>query len=209
MNLLRGAHLIAQVHDHRICETSLLSRASLDTMPAKRVQKLLFKSNDVVDVDFSSLRVDDWCDDLRAFEADCMEQMRVHKERALSDGRVLSPEPNARARGARELDAAGLFSLDAHEREFSVTISAMKQHVPIAWFNALIAFMEKYGTKGAISLERGTRDEHLHIQVMQVVTIRTASRYALHPASARASLAMLTSPSIRSSFFPFHRRSWL
>ena len=107
------------MHDGTICETFLLSRAPLDTMPAKRVQKLLFKSNDVVDVDFSSLRADDWCDDLRAFEADCMEKMRVHKERALSDARVLSPEPNARARGARELDAACLFSPDAHEREFS------------------------------------------------------------------------------------------
>ena len=161
------------MHDRTICKTFLLSRVPLQTMPAKRVQKLLFKSNDVVDVDFSSLRADDWCDDLRAFEADCMEQMRVHKERALSDDRVLSPEPNARARGARQLDAARLFSPDAHEKEFSLTISALKQHVPLAWFNALIAFMEKYGTKGAICLERGTRDEHLHIQVMQIVTIRS------------------------------------
>lgn len=173
------------MHDRTICETSLLSRAPLDTMPAKRVQKLLFKSNDVVDVDFSSLRADDWCDDLRAFEADCMEKMRVHKERALSDARVLSPEPNARARGARELDAACLFSPDAHEREFSVTISALKQHVPLAWFNAIIAFMEKYGTKGAISLERGSKDEHLHIQVMQTITKRPTSRYSLDPGSAR------------------------
>ena len=95
-----------------------------------------------------------------------MEHMRVQKERALSNACVLSPESNARARVARELDAAGLFSPDAHDKEFSVTISALKQHVPMAWYHALIAFMEKYGTKGAISLERGSKDEHLHIQVM-------------------------------------------
>ena len=136
-------------------------------MPTKRVQKQLFKSNDVVDVDFSSLHADDWCDDLRTFEAECMHEMRMQKDRAQSEARALLPETNARARGTRQVDAASLFAPDVHDKEFSITISALKQHVPLAWYHALIAFLQKYGTKGAISLERGNKDEHLHIQVLR------------------------------------------
>lgn len=140
-------------------------------MPAKRVQKLLFKSIDVVDVGFSSLHVDDWCDDLRAFEADCMHDMRMQKDRAQGEARALSPDTNVRARGTRQQDVAGLFAADGYDREFSITISALKQHVPLAWYHALIAFLQKYGTKGAISLERGNKDEHLHIQVMDTAMV--------------------------------------
>lgn len=143
-------------------------------MPAKRVQKLLFKSIDVVDVGFSSLHVDDWCDDLRAFEADCMHDMQMQKDRAQNEARALSPETNVRARGARQLDVAGLFAADGYDREFSITVSALKQHVPLAWYHALIAFLQKYGTKGAISLERGNKDEHLHIQVIDAAMVRRA-----------------------------------
>jgi len=134
----------------------------------KRVQKQLFKSNDVVDADFSSLHADDWCDDLRTFEADCMHEMRMQKDRAQSEARaqneacVSAPEPNARARRTRQvIDVAGLFAADGHVREFSLTFGALKQHVPMAWYHALIEFLQKYGTKGAISLERGNKDEHL------------------------------------------------
>jgi hypothetical protein len=76
------------------------------------------------------------------------------------------------------IDVAGLFAADGHVREFSLTLGALKQHVPMAWYHALIEFLQKYGTKGAISLERGNKDEHLHIQVMWPATIRPASDFA-------------------------------
>ena len=103
-----------------------------------------------------------------------MHDMQMQKDRAQNEARALSPETNVRARGTRQLDVAGLFAADGYDREFSITVSALKQHVPLAWYHALIAFLQKYGTKGAISLERGNKDEHLHIQEIDTAMVRRA-----------------------------------
>jgi len=54
----------------------------------------------------------------------------------------------------------------AHECviDFSLTVVSRGQHIPPIWLDALFAFCERYGTRGSMSLERGGRQEHLHIQ---------------------------------------------
>ena len=56
------------------------------------------------------------------------------------------------------------------EYDFSVTIAKGKVHVPPIWLQMMLEFFEHHGIKGSLSLERGGKQEMLHIQA--VITMR-------------------------------------
>ena len=54
--------------------------------------------------------------------------------------------------------------------DFSLTVVSRGQHAPPIWLNCLAEFCQAFGSRGSLSLERGGKEEHLHIQA--VVTFK-------------------------------------
>ena len=55
---------------------------------------------------------------------------------------------------------------DAHILELSVTLSKTKGHVHPAWLQLVADWMQLRCVSGACALERGGRQQHLHLQIM-------------------------------------------
>ena len=66
-----------------------------------------------------------------------------------------------------------LFNEDFDAVDFSLTIVSKGKHVPPVWHRAIYEFARTYGTRGAFALERGGKNENLHIQA--TVTFRSAT----------------------------------
>ena len=139
-----------------------------------RVQKTLMApraAGQRVRLNFAQVPSEDMCDDLLNLmaeqEDDALHDAAANDARCPEEDRTAvpqQPQPRA-ARRRKEFDVGTLFADDAHLRDFSVTISALKRHVPYAWYLAFCNFCARWGVKGSISLERGNKEEHLHVQV--------------------------------------------
>lgn len=55
---------------------------------------------------------------------------------------------------------------DLHVLELSVTLSKSKGHVNPAWLQLIKNWMEERTVAGAAALERGGKQQHLHVQIM-------------------------------------------
>ena len=62
--------------------------------------------------------------------------------------------------------AAQAVNTDLHVLELSVTLSKSKGHVNPAWLQLIKNWMEERTVAGAAALERGGKQQHLHVQVM-------------------------------------------
>ena len=59
-----------------------------------------------------------------------------------------------------------LFENDGLTYDFSLTIASLGQHVPPVWLESLSEFCQAFGQRGSLSLERGGKQENLHIQAV-------------------------------------------
>ena len=148
-----------------------------------RVQKTLLAPlprGQRMPLNFEQVPPEEMCDDLLSLMAE-QEHDVPHGNAANNGVSAASGDARGVADGGRqrkrkkEFDARTLFANDAHVRDFSVTISALKRHVPFAWYSAFCNFSSTFGVKGSISLERGDKEEHLHVQVR----LRASLAYAL------------------------------
>jgi hypothetical protein len=62
--------------------------------------------------------------------------------------------------------AAQAVNTDLHVLELSVTLSKSKGHVNPAWLQLIKNWMEQRTVAGAAALERGGKQQHLHVQIM-------------------------------------------
>ena len=76
----------------------------------------------------------------------------------LQDTPAASAQPAARA--------AQAVNTDLHVLELSVTLSKSKGHVNPAWLQLIKNWMEERTVAGAAALERGGKQQHLHLQIM-------------------------------------------
>ena len=54
--------------------------------------------------------------------------------------------------------------INMEETDWSLTISVRGGHIPPVWFTSLAEWLEEFSPRFSISLERGGRQQHLHIQ---------------------------------------------
>ena len=158
----------------RFVQKIVTNKTNIMVRHYNRVQKTLMApraDGQRVRLNFAQVPIEEMCDDLLNLMAeqddDSLDDAAANNARCPADDRTAlpqQPQPRA-ARRRKEFDVGTLFADDAHLRDFSVTISALKRHVPYAWYLAFCNFCARWGVKGSISLERGDKEEHLHVQV--------------------------------------------
>ena len=82
-----------------------------------------------------------------------------------------APVPKGRGRPKKAIRTpADIVSDENPGMDFSLTVVSRGQHAPPIWLNCLAEFCQAFGSRGSLSLERGGKEEHLHIQA--VVTLK-------------------------------------
>jgi hypothetical protein len=86
--------------------------------------------------------------------------------------------PAKRGRGRpRKNDAPiPLTQSDLPEMDFSLTVVAKGKHCPPLWMQQIYDWSAHYGTRCSVSLERGGKAEHLHVQA--IVTLMASTEKA-------------------------------
>lgn len=148
----------------RFVQKIVTNKTNIMVRHYNRVQKTLMApcaAGQRVRLNIAQVPIEEMCDDLLNLMAE-QDDDEQHGDAANNARR---PDDLRTGRRRKEFDVGTLFADDAHLRDFSVTISALKRHVPYAWYLAFCNFCARWGVKGSISLERGDKEEHLHVQV--------------------------------------------
>ena len=106
--------------------------------------------------------------------------------------------------------AAQAVNTNLHVLELSVTLSKSKGHVNPAWLQLIKNWMEKRTVSGAAALERGGKQQHLHLQIMlrmhiaeQDIDALKLELKTLSSAGAAATGRVATAPSSSSALGRF------
>jgi hypothetical protein len=105
-------------------------------------------------------------------QEETQETLEEHEEADDKEDPPEEPTTQKKGPGRPRKPAPIIFNGDDHQvLDWSLTVVAKGKHCPPLWLDIIFEFFTAHGIRGSFSLERGGKNEHLHVQ--SIVTFKS------------------------------------